>query len=177
MGNPKRKLKYTLEIIKIKDTWVGINTSLTNHLAEEFIKENGFSEIGTYINIRKEVKYGKNSRIDILLESDKKKCYIEVKNVSMVFDGKASFPDAVSERGTKHLLELINVVKKGDRGIMLFICQRDDATFFEPAQHIDPIYAKTLLMASKAGVEILVYKAKVSFRENKVYCKIPFYLK
>ena len=174
--NPKRKLKYTLEIIKISGTWVGVNTSLTNRLAEEFIRENGISEIGTFKELKREVKYGVNSRIDILLETDTKNCYIEVKNVSMVFDGKASFPDAVSERGTKHLLELIEVVKNGKRGIMLFICQRDDALSLKPASEIDPVYAKTLQKAYDAGVEILVYKSKVSVKENKVYCRIPWSL-
>ena len=174
--NPKRKLKYTLEIIKIGRSWVGVNTSLTNRLAEEFIRENGISEIGTFKELKREVKYGVNSRIDILLETDTKNCYIEVKNVSMVFDGKASFPDAVSERGTKHLLELIEVVKNGKRGIMLFICQRDDALSFKPASEIDPVYAKTLQKAYDAGVEILVYKSKVSVKENKVYCRIPWSL-
>lgn len=174
--NPKRKLKYTLEIIKIGGTWVGVNTSLTNRLAEECISENGIPEIGSFLQMQREVKYGVNSRIDILLETKKKTCYIEVKNVSMVYDGLASFPDAVSERGTKHLEELMKVVTNGHRGIMLYICQRDDALHFVPAQEIDPVYAKTLQKAHKAGVEILVYKSKVSVKENKIYGKIPWKL-
>lgn len=174
--NPKRKLKYTLEIIKIGETWVGVNTSLTNRLAEECIRENGIPEIGSFLQMHREVKYGVNSRIDILLETKAKKCYIEVKNVSMVFDGLASFPDAVSERGTKHLEELMGVVKEGHRGIMLYICQRDDAQKFVPAKEIDPVYAKALQVAYKAGVEIIVYKSKVSVKENKIDCKIPWKL-
>lgn len=174
--NPNRKLKYTLEIIKISGTWVGVNTSLTNRLAEEFIREKGIPELSTFTKINKEVKYGTNSRIDLLLETNSKSCFVEIKNVSMVFDGLANFPDAISTRGTKHLLELMEVVKAGHRGIMLFICQRDDAKTFAPAKQIDPIYAKTLQMAYNSGVEILVYKSKVTVKENKVYCKIPWSL-
>jgi sugar fermentation stimulation protein A len=174
--NPNRKLKFTLEIIKINGVWVGVNTSITNHLAEEFIRENAIPEIGHFLEIKREVKYGDHSRIDFLLTTKTKNIYIEVKNVSMVFDGKASFPDAVTTRGVKHLQDLINVVQSGDRGVMLFICQREDATKFEPAVAIDPIYAKTLTIASKAGVEIFVYKSKVSIKENKVLGKIPYQL-
>lgn len=172
--NPNRKLKYTLEIIKINTVWVGVNTSLTNRLAEEFLKESGIPEIGQILEMKREVKYGIQSRIDLLLTTETKKVYVEIKNVSMVFDGKASFPDAVTARGVKHLQELIQVVQEGNRGVMLFICQRDDAQCFEPAFSIDPLYAKTLLIAAKAGVEIFVYKSKVSVKENKVFSKIPF---
>lgn len=176
-NNPKRKLKYTLEIIKINKVWVGVNTSLTNRLAEEFIRENGIPEIGHILEMKREVKYGRQSRVDFLLSTTRNKVYVEVKNVSMVFDGKASFPDAVTTRGVKHLNELIEVVQNGNRGVMLFICQREDAVYFEPAVAIDPFYAKTLNLAANAGVEIFVYKSMVSIKENKVYSKIPFNLK
>lgn len=174
--NPNRKLKYTLEIIKINQTWVGVNTLLTNRLAEEFIRENAIPEIGPFLEIKREVKYGDNSRVDFLLTTASNKIFVEVKNVSMVFDEKASFPDAVTVRGAKHLEELIKVVQNGDRGVMLFLCQREDAAYFEPAVAIDQFYAKTLIKAFKAGVEIFVYKSKVSIKENKVYGKIPFSL-
>jgi sugar fermentation stimulation protein A len=115
-----------------------------------------------YATIRREVGYGLNSRIDILLQNDKECCYIEVKNVTLVeSDGNYYFPDAKTERGRKHLLELINVIKSGHRAVMMFVVQRADGNIFRPATHIDPAYAEVLREAYKRRVEILVYRAQV----------------
>lgn len=160
--NPERKLKYTWEMIRIGETLVGINTALPNKLVEEAVNEGHIKELKGYATLRREVKYGKNSRIDILLEDDKKPaCYVEIKNVTLRRDLKkgapAEFPDAVTARGTKHLAELSQMVADGHRAVMLYLVQREDAPGFVPARDIDPTYADALDAAVKAGVEVLCY--------------------
>lgn len=174
--NPKRKLKYTFEMIKIKKTWVGVNTVLANKLAEELIQNSNLLGLNNIEAIAREVKYNEHTRFDFLITNNDTKTFLEVKNVSMVFDGKASFPDAKSERGTKHLNELQKAISEGYKAIMLYICQRDDAITFSPAENIDPLYASTLKLSVKKGVQIIAVKSKVSIKENKIYCRIPIEL-
>jgi len=162
--NPNRKLKYTLEILEHNGTLVGANTHNTNYLAEEAIRTGVIEEFLGFKSLVRERKYGINSRIDILLE-DKNgtPTYIEVKNVSMTdMDGCSLFPDSVTERGTKHLHELMEIAAQGKRAVMLFIAQRGDVDTFAPAATVDPIYAKTLREAQQKGVEILAYNCDVS---------------
>jgi sugar fermentation stimulation protein A len=174
--NPNRKYKHTWELVYANNTWVGINTLLPNKLVFRAIQKDLIPELTGYSNIRKEVKYGENSRIDILLSEGDKKCYVEVKNVTLVEDGIARFSDAVSVRGTKHLNELMSMVDAGHRAVMFYLVQRDDASLFRPADDIDPLYADTLRQAFQHGVEILVYEANVSIDEITLGKPLPFEL-
>ncbi|MBD3225071.1 MAG: DNA/RNA nuclease SfsA [Caldithrix sp.] len=168
--NPKRKHRYTWEMIHNGRTWIGINTNIPNRIAEEAIADGAIPELRGYQNIRKEVKYGNNSRIDLLLENGEQKCYVEVKNVTLVEeDGFYKFPDAVTERGRKHLYELLSMKKAGNRAVMLYVVQRNDGTIFKPAVDIDANYAQALREAHRNGVEILVYQAEVN--PNIIYIK------
>ncbi|MEJ2542673.1 MAG: DNA/RNA nuclease SfsA [Calditrichaceae bacterium] len=175
--NPKRKLKYTWEMVHNGKCWIGINTQIPNKIAMEAIQNNVIPELSGYEKIQAEVKYGQNSRIDILLSGDKGICYVEVKNVTLVeADGFYKFPDAVTERGRKHLYELLEMVKTGHRAVMLYVVQRSDGTTFKPADHIDPKYASALKEVHQQGVEILVYQADVSPTEIILNKSIPFSL-
>ena len=136
---------------------VGINTGIPNRLVRESIIADVIPEFSGYEQVRSEVKYGENSRIDILLQRGEERCYIEVKNCTLVDKGVAYFPDAVTSRGLKHLVELQKQVRLGDRAVMFYLIQRMDARLFRPADHIDPAYGKELRKAHKNGVEILVY--------------------
>ena len=170
--NPKRKYPFTWELIFTNNTWVGVNTNVPNKLVYEAIKAGEISELLNYTEFKREVKYGQNSRIDIYLQSESNTCYVEVKNVSLVRNKVAAFPDAVTTRGTKHLRELMDMVNQGFRAVMFFLVQRVDADFFQPAKDIDPVYAETLSQAHEAGVEILVYQAKVSPEEITIHRKL-----
>ncbi|MEJ2054260.1 MAG: DNA/RNA nuclease SfsA [Calditrichaceae bacterium] len=175
--NPKRKLKYTWEMVHNGKCWIGINTQVPNKIAYEAIQNNLIPELAGYGEIKSEVKYGKNSRIDLLLSGDKGLCYVEVKNVTLVeADGFYRFPDAVTERGRKHLYELLDMIQSGHRAVMLYVIQRSDGTSFKPAGHIDPAYAKSLKEVNRQGVEILVYQANVSPVEIKLNKPISYSL-
>jgi len=166
--NEKRKLKYTLEIIRDKGASVGVNTHRANRIVEKAIIEKKISTLGKKYDYRREVKYGKNSKIDFLITNKKdEEIFLEVKNVTLSKrKGISEFPDAITERGSKHLLELIDVVKKNKRAIMLFLVQRDDCKKFRIAEEIDSIYKQNIMNAMKAGVEILCYGC--SFVRNNI---------
>lgn len=159
---PPRKYPYTLEMIRMDGGWVGVNTALPNNLVALAVNYGMIPELISYTAVRREVKYGANSRIDLLLEGPPGRCWVEVKNVSLVEGDVACFPDAVTERGTKHLEELIRVRQQGDRAVMLFLVQRGDGRLFRPADHIDPVYGDALRRAVEGGVEVLAYRAVVS---------------
>lgn len=175
--NPERKLKFTWEMIKIGKTLVGINTALPNAIVAEAIEGGKVPELTGYASLRREVKYGKNSRIDILLEGeDGRKCYVEVKNTTMRRDlkgGPAEFPDGVTSRGAKHLVELADMVKDGHRAVMFYLVQRQDCASFTVAGDIDPTYAQGLAEARAAGVEVLCYDCSLSNKEVKVRNPLP----
>ncbi len=162
--NPKRKLKYTWELVRSGDGLVGINTSLPNAIVSEAINGGAIAELAGYDTLRREVKYGKNSRIDILLESeDRAPCYVEIKSVTLKREnGLAEFPDAVTARGTKHLGELSDMVADGGRAVMLYLVQREDCGRFAIAEDIDPTYASALNAARAAGVETLCRVCRVT---------------
>lgn len=160
--DPGRKHRYTWEMIQMDSGWVGVNTSLPNGLAGLAAKYGLIPEFISYSDVQREVRYGVNSRIDLLLEGPPGRLWVEIKNVSMVEGDVACFPDAVTDRGKKHLDELVRMVQKGDRATMLFVVQRSDGQVFRPADHIDPAYGQALRRAEAAGVEILVYRAEVS---------------
>ena len=160
--NPKRKYPYTWELVHNGICWIGINTHRTNKIALEAITNGQIPELASYSQVRTEVPYGRNSRIDILLQNDQQLCYVEVKNVTLLENGNYQFPDAVTARGTKHLNELIEQKKQGHRAVMLYVIQRNDGKLFQPATHIDPTYAQTMKKAAKAGVEFFAYETQIS---------------
>jgi sugar fermentation stimulation protein A len=171
--NLNRKLRYTWELIRVGKTLVGINTAQPNRLVEEAIGEGVIGELAGYANLRREVRYGANSRIDILLESpNRPACHVEVKNVTMKRDlapsAPAEFPDSVTQRGAKHLAELSHVAQKGGRAVMFFLVNRSDALAFAPAADIDPVYARALAQAKTQGVEVLCYGCRLDPREIRV---------
>jgi len=162
-NNPKRKLSHSWELAQIESfgekVMVGINTMHPNRLAFEAIEQERIPELTGYDEIKKEVRYGENSRIDLLLTKDGTDlCYVEVKNVHLLRQqGLAEFPDSVTKRGAKHLDELSNMVQEGHRAVMLYIVQRDDCQKFAIASDKDPTYARAFQKARQIGVEMIVY--------------------
>ena len=162
-NNPTRKLKYGLEIIKTRKNLVGVNTHMANKIAHHGLKNNLIKELKNNDEIRTEVFFNKKTRFDFLVRKNKQKSFIEVKNVTL-FRNKntAEFPDAVTDRGSKHLLTLIDAIKKGYKAYLLFLIQIQNMEYFKIAKDIDPIYYKNFLLAKKAGVNMLAYRAKIS---------------
>jgi sugar fermentation stimulation protein A len=162
--NPKRKLQHTLEVLEADGTLVAMNTMSPNKIAEAAIANAEIAPLAGYDAIRREVKYGTNSRIDLLLTSKSRPdCYVEVKNCHLMrTPGLAEFPDSVTTRGAKHLFELSERVRAGDRAVQLFIVQRGDCTRLSPADDLDAAYAKALRDAAQTGVEILAFGCAVT---------------
>lgn len=184
--NPKRKLKYTLEMTHNGKSWIGVNTSKTNKIAVEAIEAGVIKELQGYSKLSTEKKVGK-SRIDIHLEFEDREyqeCYVEVKNVTLSSEineddnvnDLALFPDAITTRGQKHLEELISIVESGQKAAMLYVVQREDMEAFAPADQIDHEYGRLMRKAKDKGVEILVYKCKVSPEEVLITHSIPLKL-
>jgi sugar fermentation stimulation protein A len=165
--NPSRKYRYTLEMTHNGETWIVANTGIPNKLAEDFISSKLIPGLKNYNSIKREVKYGENSRIDLLLENENEKCFVEVKNTTLVEDGIAYFPDAPSDRALKHLKELEQEVVNGNRAVMLYLITREDAESFSPADHVDPRYGKAVKQAVKNGVEVISVLCDVSPTEIK----------
>ncbi len=160
--NPKRKLKYTWEIVKIDDSYVCVNTHRGNHLVEEALRNKVIAELAQYEEIRAEVKVGTSSRIDFCLQEGDRKCYVEVKSTTMAGDsGICLFPDSVTKRGTKHANELAELVNQGNRAVLLFCCNRTDANVVQTAREIDPTYADTVKECAAKGVEVLAYRCVI----------------
>jgi len=175
--NPKRKLKYTWELIHMPGSLVGVNTQVPNRLTAHAIASGDVVELNGYETVRREVKVGSHSRIDIMLASpDRRPCYVEVKNCTLVIDGMATFPDAVTLRGQKHLTELQHLVASGCRCAMFFLIQRMDAHCFAPADHIDPEYGNKLRQASQHGVEIIVYDVSIDLNAIRLNQRVPYTL-
>ena len=173
--NEKRKLKYTLEVIKLKKSHVGVNTHRTNRIVEKALNDNVFNFVKSITEIRREVKYGENSKVDFVVTTPKEEVYIEVKNVTLSRVKKtAEFPDAVTIRGSKHLIELAKLKKKGIRAVMLYVIQRDDINSFKIASDIDPIYARNLKKAMKSGVEVFCYDCKFSKKDISINSEKKF---
>jgi sugar fermentation stimulation protein A len=173
--NEKRKLKYTLEVIKLKKSHVGVNTHRTNRIVEKALNDNVLNFVRNITEVRREVKYGENSKVDFVVTTPKEEVYIEVKNVTLSREKKtAEFPDAVTIRGSKHLIELAKLKKKGIRAVMLYVIQRDDINSFKIASDIDPIYAKNLKKAMKSGVEVFCYDCKFSKKDISINSEKKF---
>lgn len=163
--DPKRKLKYSLQMTNNGQSWIGVNTSIPNKLAVEAFENGVIKEFSDYDHVRPEVKVGK-SRIDLLLSKGDKKCFVEIKNVTLKdAENSCSFPDAVSTRGQKHLQELMDLMDENTSAAMLYIVQREDVKVFHPAEDIDPEYARLLKEAHKKGVQILVYQCRLTPQE------------
>ena len=167
--NEKRKLKYTLQIVEKNGQKVGVNTHLTNKIVKEGLENNFFKEFEKKTIIKAEEKFKSNTRFDFLLNNNGKKTFIEVKNVTLSRKKNlAEFPDSVTTRGAKHIIELIDAVKQGYKSYLIFVVQREDCKIFKIAEDIDPEYSKLLTIALKNKVKILCYDCKFSTKGIKL---------
>ena len=174
-NNPNRKLKYTLEIIEVDKKKVGINTLLTNKIVLEALYNKKIEALNKFNTIQPEVKFTDKTRFDFLLSNKKEKCFLEVKNVTLLRNKKiAEFPDAITLRGTKHLLELIKAKKKGYESYILYLIQREDCDSFKIAEDIDKIYKKAFMKAITNGIKILCYDCKLNNEEIKLNKRINY---
>ena len=175
--NPKRKLRYTWELIQMPESLVGVNTLVPNRLVALTVKKNAIAELSGYGEVKAEAAIGNHSRIDLLLsEKDRRKCLVEIKNCTLVDDATAYFPDAVTTRGLKHLQILDSLVSEQQRCVMVYFIQRMDAAVFKPADHIDPAYGRALRRAADHGVELLAYDVHIDFRGVRLRSRVPIKL-
>ena len=174
-NNPKRKLKYSLQIIEDQKSKIGINTHLTNKIVFDALNKGSIKDFKNLDSIKKEVKFGQNTRFDFLLTKKNKKTFVEVKNVTLSRKNRiAEFPDAITTRGLKHIKELLNAKKKGFEVYLLFVIQRNDCNKFELAKDIDPEYCELLIKAVKKKLNILCYDCKFSSKGIKINRRIHF---
>ncbi len=165
-NDPKRKLKYGLEIIKTRKNLIGVNTHMANKIAHHGLKNNLIKELKDNDIIKPEVFFNKETRFDFLIQKKKQKMFVEVKNVTLFRDkNTAEFPDAVTSRGSKHLLTLIDAIKKGYKSYLLFLVQIQNMEYFKIAKDIDTEYYKNYLIAKKAGVNFLAYRCDISSKK------------
>ena len=165
-NDPKRKLKYGLEIIKARKNFVGVNTHLANKIVNHALVNNLIKELSNCSSVKPEVFFNKETRFDFMVEKDKYKTFIEVKNVTLFRDkNTAEFPDAITSRGSKHLLTLIDAIKKGYKTYLIFLVQIQNMKYFKIAKDIDEEYYKSYLIAKKAGVNFLAYRCDVSSKK------------
>ena len=178
-ANPKRKLAHSWELIEVDfgggAELVGINTGHPNALAAEAIAAGAIPQLAGYASVRREVKYGKNSRVDFVLEAPARpRCYVEIKNVHLMRQpALAEFPDAVTKRGAKHLRELGDMVAAGSRAVMLFLIQIGSARRFKLARDIDPAYGAAFDAARAMGVEALAYRCGITREAIEVVEPVP----
>ncbi|UZJ46233.1 DNA/RNA nuclease SfsA [Marinimicrobium sp. C6131] len=176
-GNPKRKYRHTWEVATVPGGHLaGVNTGRANLLVEMALNAGRIAELTGYSMLRREVPYGQErSRIDFLLTEDgRPPCYVEVKSVTLMEQsGQGLFPDAVSERGRKHLRELMDIVRGGDRAVLLYCVQHTGIDWVEPADAIDPAYGQALREAAAAGVEIVAYRADIRPEEARIELTRP----
>ena len=165
-NDPKRKLKFGLEIIKSRKNLVGVNTHMANRIAQHGLENNLINELKNNDVIKPEVFFNKETRFDFLLEKKSQKSFVEVKNVTLFRDkNTAEFPDAITSRGSKHLLTLIDAIKKGYKTYLLFLVQIQNMKYFKIAKDIDEQYYKNFLLAKKAGVNFLAYRCNISSKK------------
>jgi sugar fermentation stimulation protein A len=169
-------------LIRVDGHLVGINTAHPNGIVAEAVALGAIPELSGYGSLRREVKYGQNSRIDLLLEDERRPpCYVEIKNVHLKRDlvgheGAAEFPDSVTKRGAKHLAEMSDMVRDGARAVMVYLVQRGDCDHFRVAGDVDPIYAEALAEGMASGVEAICYDCSVGIEEITVARKLPLKL-
>ena len=167
-NDPKRKLKYSLEIIKARKNLVGVNTNMANKIVNHGLKNNFIHELKNLDEIKSEVFFNKETRFDFLLKKNHQKIFLEIKNVTLFRNDKiAEFPDAITSRGSKHLLALIDAIKKGYKSYLLFLIQIQNMENFKIAGDIDKDYYKNYIAAKKTGVNFLAYRCKIS--PKKIY--------
>jgi sugar fermentation stimulation protein A len=165
-NDPKRKLKYGLEIIKSRRNLVGVNTHMANKIVYHGLQNNLINELKNNEVIKPEVFFNKETRFDFLIEKNKQKSFIEVKNVTLFRDKKiAEFPDAITSRGSKHLITLIDAIKKGYKSYLLFLVQIQNMEYFKIAKDIDKEYYNNYIIAKKAGVNFLAYRCNLSSKK------------
>jgi len=165
-NDPKRKLKYTLQIIEVNNNKIGINTLLTNKIVFEALDSKKIKSLIKFNNIKKEVKFSDKTRFDFLLTNSKEKCFLEVKNVTLFRNRNiAEFPDAVTTRGKKHLIDLIKAKKNGYESYILYLIQRESCDSFKIAKDIDKDYEIAFKKAKKNGIKILCYNCKLTDEE------------
>jgi sugar fermentation stimulation protein A len=173
--NPKRKLAWSWELVRAEGALIGVNTSNPNTLVPEALKAGKIPELQGYGSIRREVPYGKASRIDLLLEaSGRPICYVEIKNVHLKRADWAEFPDCVTARGAKHMAELGDMVRAGHRAVVVYVIQRADCRRFRVARDLDPGYHRALEAAREAGVEVLCYACEVAEDRIAIAESLPF---
>ena len=173
--NPDRKLKHTLEIIEVKNKKVGINTLRTNKVVLEALNLKEIKKLTKFDYIKPEQKFSNKTRFDFFLSNKKEKCFLDVKNVTLVKKDKiAEFPDATTSRGTKHLVELINAKKRGYESYIMYLIQREDCDSFKIAEDIDQEYKNTFDKALKCGVKVLCYDCKINHEEIKLNNQINY---
>lgn len=193
-NNPARKLKYTLQMIKTPTSWVGVNTGISNDLVWEAFTSGKVNRWEHWDNGQREVKISANSRIDLVLweNSESAPCptkrlsmsdlisgkfhFVEVKNVSLAEGGRALFPDAVTTRGQKHLVELMNLIKQGHSAEIVFTVQREDCLVFSPADEIDPEYGRLLRQAVKSGLVVSAYPCRLDKSGIQLNTSLPLKL-
>ncbi len=180
--SPTAKLDWRWELVRVDGDLIGINTARPNAIVEEAIANDRIAELLGYADMRREVRYGENSRIDILLEdANRPPCYVEVKNVHLrrpegAYPNAAEFPDSVTKRGAKHLVEMANMVATGARAVMVYLVQRGDCDHFRIAADIDPAYALGLARAKAAGVEAICYVCRIETDGIEVEGALPIVL-
>lgn len=173
--DPKRKLKYSWQLIQMPSSLVGVNTAMPNRLVFHSIQQGILPDFREYEHIIAEKKLDSGSRLDIFLwNQDEDRCFIEIKNCTLVTDGIAYFPDAVTTRGQKHLRELQQLKDNKTRCAMVYLIQRTDATSFQPADHIDPEYGRELRRAVDNGVEVFVYDVEINLKGICLNEEIPY---
>jgi sugar fermentation stimulation protein A len=177
-GNPERKLRHTLEMVRMGRIWVGVNTANPNRAVEGFVRAGKIPELAGYGTLQREVPYGAGgrSRIDLLLSDaadGRPDAYVEVKNTTLKVGDHGAFPDAVTERGKKHLLDLAGVVAGGGRGVIFFFVGRADCRRFRPADEVDPAYGETLRRVVNRGVEPLAYGVRYTRRHIELVGRLP----
>ncbi|MFQ5709069.1 MAG: DNA/RNA nuclease SfsA [bacterium] len=175
-ANKRRKLSYTWELVHVDSTWVGVNTMRPNHLIFEALTNKQIPQLADFSEIKAEVSWNKHNRLDLLLKQDDRRCFVEVKNVTLAEAGVAFFPDAKTKRGVKHLQTLMEIVRQGHRGVVCFLVNREDCSLFKPADSIDPLFGHTLRQAYQNGVEILVCRTKIRPPEIVVGRALDFQL-
>jgi sugar fermentation stimulation protein A len=176
-GKRSRKLAYTWELSQVGRARIFVNPLVSNAVVAEAIARGRVPELSGYASITREVRVGTRSRIDLLLEASGQRCYVEIKSATLgLGTGRAAFPDAVTARGTRHLEELMRLGRRGDRAVLFFCVNRSDARSVEPAEHIDPLYARTLRRAAVSGVELYAYRTRVVVNRVTLGARIPVLL-
>ncbi len=171
-----RRTLYTLSLVEMPSSLVSIDSRLSPALASEAFALGAFPRLSAFQTLSREVSYS-DSRLDLMLSSDSACCYIETKCSTLVNDGVAMFPDAPTERGARHLRDLIHARKAGHRASVMFVIQREDASSFAPNWNTDREFCEMLALASKSGVEVCAYTCKVSLEGISIHCEVPVDLK